>query len=125
LFFTGGGGGELGGGVFLSLLLEVEGLLVLGELSLGISAGGGEGFSLGFNLDDDGLEVKLGLDFVLAGLFKGSLDGGVHLGELADDVVELFGGEGGSNLHEGEDGVGVSDLVELGKGGEDLLVWLD
>lgn len=125
LFFTGRGGLEFSGGVFLSLLLEVKGLLVLGELSLGVSAGGGEGFSLGFDLNDDGLEVKLGLDFVLAGLFEGSLDGGVDFGELSHDVVELFSGEGGSNLHEGEDGVGVSDLVQLGKGGEDLLVWLD
>jgi hypothetical protein len=40
LFFTGGGNVEFSGGIFLSLLLEIEGLLVLVQLSLGIVSGG-------------------------------------------------------------------------------------
>lgn len=125
LLFTGGGRVEFRGGVFLSLLLEVEGLLVFVELSFRVLSGGSKGFSLGSNFNHQGFEVELSLGFSGSSVFKGGLEGNVDFSELADDVVELFSGEGGSNLHEGEDGVGVTDLVELGEGSKDFLVWLD
>lgn len=116
---------ELFSGVLLSLLLEVEGLLVVGQLSLGVLSGGGEGFSLGGDFDDEGFEVELGLGFGLSGIDEGLGEGLVDFTELSDDVVELFSGEGGGDLHKGEDGVGGTDLVELGQGGEDFLIGLD
>jgi hypothetical protein len=52
LGLTSRGNMELSGGIFLSLLLEVKGLNVLAQLSLGISTGSREGFSLGGNFND-------------------------------------------------------------------------
>jgi len=88
-------------------------------------SGGGEGFSLSGDFDDEGFEVELGLGFSLSGVSEGLLELFSDFTEFADDVVELFGGEGGGNLHKGEDGVGLSDFVELGEGGEDFSVGLD
>jgi hypothetical protein len=61
---------EFFSGVFLSLLLEVEGLLVVGQLSFRVLSGGREGFSLGSDFDNDSFEVKLGLDFSLSSVFQ-------------------------------------------------------
>jgi hypothetical protein len=109
----------------LSLFLEVQGLLVVGQLPFGVLSGGGEGLSLGGDFDDQGFEVQLGLGLSLPGVDEGLLELLSNFSELVDDVLELFGREGGGDLHEGEDGVALSDLVQLGEGGEDLGVGLD
>jgi hypothetical protein len=77
------------------------------------------------DLNDEGFKVKLGLGFSLSGIGEGLLELFSDFTELADDVVELFSGESGGNLHEGEDGVGLADFVELGEGGKDFSVGLD
>jgi hypothetical protein len=125
LFKTFGGNSQFLGGIELSLLLQVQSLLVVGQLSFSILSGSGEGFSLGGDLDDQGFEVQLGLGLSLPGVDEGLLELLSNFSELVDDVLELFGREGGGDLHEGEDGVALSDLVQLGEGGEDLGVGLD
>jgi hypothetical protein len=125
LGLTSRGNMELSGGIFLSLLLEVKGLNVLAQLSLGISTGSREGFSLGGNFNDKWLEVKSGLNLGCSTLFKGLFEGCLNINELGDDVVELLSREGGGDLHEGKDGVAGSNLGELGEGSKYFLFGLN
>jgi hypothetical protein len=49
------------------------------------------------------------------------LEGGSEFFEFVLDFFEGGGAEGGGDLHQGEDGVGGSDLGELGEDGLSLL----
>lgn len=64
--------------------------MVLAQLSLGISTGSREGFSLGGDFNDEGLIIELSLDFGLSTFFKGLFEGLFNFNEFTNNVVELF-----------------------------------
>ena len=76
-------------------------------------------------LEDEGLEVDLGLGLSLLvvndGLFKGSSE----FSDLVLDGLESLWGEGGGELDEGKDGVFTTDSAELGKDGISVALGLD
>lgn len=117
---------DVGNSLLEDSLLESQSVLVLLEGDsevrqgvLDVSSGGGD-LTLKLVILVDGLSFFSGI------ILNGSLDGSVELLHLVDDAGEGLLGESRGDLDEGEDGVGGSDLGQLGEDEAVVVgVWVD
>lgn len=112
-----GGGEEFTSGVFLSLSLGTDLVDDGNELLFRISSSESQVLSLFSDLSNEGFEVDLSLGFSFSVVDDGLLKGSSEFTNLVRDGLELFGGEGGSEGDEGEDGVFTTDSVEFSEDG--------
>lgn len=112
------GGGQFGDGFSEDVLLEGEGTFVLGEGGFGFGLGVGDVGSGGDDFTEEFFVVGDGGFFVSSVGDEGFFEVVFEVFEDAGDLGEGFSVEAGGDLGEGEDGVGSTDLFELGEDGE-------